>query len=240
MNRISRAKRFSPIAAFWLFLVVAGIVVLVVYLVNERGAAGQYAETKREWSLIGRAVSAEDHVIGDPAALVEVIVYSSISCSNCRIFFERDLPRLQAAFGDALVIAYRHNPIPELPNAQIQEEASECVYRQGGNEAFWRFVRALFPHARSAGATDVGYLANVAAQAGVSAEAFTACIAAGGGAERVRVDAQEAAVGGLNIDPSFLLKSPNRAIVVKGNYYSQIYAGIEYLLNAEGEIADRP
>jgi len=238
MNPIFRVlKSLSPPETFGLFLLALGIVSFGWYFINEQRVAEQYSKTATEWSLIGRPVTAKDHTIGSVSAPIQVIVYSSIACKYCRTFFERDVPRLQAAFGDKIVIAYRHNPVPAVPNAQIQEPASECVYQLGGNDAFWRFVYLLFPQAQRADATGLNFLGNIAVQAGVSAKDFATCMGEDGGTVRVRQDSQEAAVGGLNIDPSFLLKSAHRALVVKGNYYSQVYTGIQYLLDAEAQMS---
>lgn len=240
MNLISQtSKKRSPVEAFALFLLALGAIGAGVYIVHDRRASTQLAETNNEWSLVARSISSGDHLIGDASAPIHVIAYSSISCPSCRVFFERQVPKLQAAFGDRIVIAYRHNPIPSLPNAAIQEEASECVYLAGGNEAFWRFVRLLFPVARESYAASPPFLADIARKAGVSPDSFTDCLATGAGEERVRLDKQEAAVGGLTVDPSFLVKSEHRAVIVKGLFYSQVYAGVEYLLEAEREIEAR-
>jgi len=226
-------KRATPLRVFGLFIFISILVTGIAYGVQLRRAATQYAATATEWSLIARPVTDQDHTIGDLSAPVQIIVYSSIACPWCRKFFEDQVPQLRAAFGEQIVIAYRHNPVPSVPQAQIQEPASECVYQQGGNDAFWRFVNTLFPVARDPGATDIGFLRDIAADAGVSAADFVACMSAGAGIPRVEQDKQEAAVGGLTVDPSFLLKSAHRALVIKGDRYSQIYASIQYLIEVE-------
>jgi protein-disulfide isomerase len=218
-------------------IALAAATVAIFYRVNDARSTAQRVRTDTDWSLIARAVSPSDHTLGDLAAPVQVIVYSSIACPFCRTFFETQAPKLKEAFGDRLVIAYRHNPIPAVPNAAVQEPAAECVYNAGGNEAFWQFVWALFPHAGEASATDPEYLASVAVTAGVSKDAFLSCMRIGGGDARVAADKREAAIGGLTVDPSFLIKSAHRAIVIKRDYYSQIYASIEYLLNIEEQEA---
>ena len=240
MNLISRTiKKLSLVEAFAIFLLALSVIGISVYIIHDRRATSQLAETDSEWSLVARAITADDHLLGNADAPIHVIAYSSISCPSCRTFFELQAPKLEAAFGDRIAIAYRHNPIPSLPNAEIQEAASECVYLAGGNEAFWRFVHLLFPVARQSSAANPSFLADVAREAGVTPEAVTTCLENGTGAARLRPDKQEAAVGGLTVDPSFLIKSKHRAVIVKGLFYSQLYAGIEYLLDAEEEIEAR-
>jgi hypothetical protein len=58
----------------------------------------------------------------------------------------------------------------------------------------------------------------------------------GAGKARVEKDALEASVAGVSQDPSILLKSSTRALIVNGDYYSQLVTGIQYLLstNAAG------
>lgn len=230
-----RIKRIPPLGWFALFTVVAATIAGIAYGVASLRVTSQQAMTDTEWSLVARSVTASDHTIGPVTAPVQVIVYSSISCPFCRTFFTTQVPKLQAAFGDRVVIAYRHNPIPVLPNAGAQEEAAECAYRVGGNDAFWRFVNALFPSAGEAGAADTAYLAGIASQVGIAKGDFLACMAAGQGKARVQEDKQEAVIGGLTTDPSFLIKSAHRALVIKRDYYSQIYASIQYLLDTEGQ-----
>jgi len=237
MHLISLVRReATPIRVFLLTLLVVGFLAVGIYVTNERRATEQHARTNTEWSLIARPITANDHTIGPLSAPIQVIVYSSISCSYCRILFEKQVPRLQTAFGDQIVIAYRHNPVPSLPNAKVQEPASECVFQVGGNDAFWKFVHTLFPQAGRSEAADHDFLAGIAEQSGVSRSSFLACMQSRSGEARVFKDKQEAAIGGLTIDPSILLKSPHRALIIKGDYYSRIYAGIEYLIDAESQI----
>lgn len=236
MRRIFPAiKRLTPLRAFGIFLAVVAVVVAALYVVNQSLVAAQQQRTDASWSLIARPISADDHLIGNSSAPIEIIAYSSLACRYCAQFFETQVPRLQAAFGDKIVIAYRHNPIPQLPSAAIQEPASECVYQLGGSDAFWRFAKLLFPASDEPRAAEVPYLATLASQAGVSATGFSACMQAGQGEARVKQDRQEAAIAGMTIDPSILLKSPHRALVLFGDSYSQIYASIQYLLSAEAQ-----
>src|ERR1041385_6206649 len=84
-----------------------------VYIAALRASSAQRARTDAGWSLIGRAIAADDHTIGEIGAPVQVIAYSSLSCKYCRQFFSEELPRLESAYPHMLVIAYRHNPIPQ-------------------------------------------------------------------------------------------------------------------------------
>jgi protein-disulfide isomerase len=240
MRRISHIPSLlkTPLGAFTVFLVAALAVTVIVYLSNESRAKTERATTDQSWSLVARPVTADDHLVGTTTAEIQIIAYSSIACPSCAVLFNRQVPRLQAAFGTStLVFAYRHNPIPEVPNAQVQEPAAECVYQLGGNDAFWKFAHLLFPVARDADTTDVSHLGGLAAEAGVSESDFTACMAAGRGQARVNQDKREAAVAGMTVDPSLLLKSPHRALILSGNYYNQIYTAIAYLLTVEQQIA---
>jgi protein-disulfide isomerase len=223
--------------AFGLFLLVACTLLLTVRAATNSRAENDHNKTDKDWALIARGISADEPHIGSTTAPVQVIVYSSIACPTCRLFFTEQVGQLQIDFGDAVVFAYRHNPIPQLPSAQIQEPAAECVYQLGGNDAFWAFVRSLFPVAREARAVDPTYLGALASEAGVLPKDFSACLAESNGAAAVARDRQEAAIAGMSVDPSFLLKSAHRAVVIYGDRYSQIHATIRYLLDTEARTA---
>ena len=228
-----RNKRLPPLTVLGLGTFAALCIAGSWYVWNEHAASRQHAATDKGWSLIARPITENDHLIGDVHAPIQVIVYSSISCSYCRTFFTVQLAKLQNAFPGKLVFAYRHNPIPQLPNAKIQEPAAECVYLAGGEEAFWRFVRELFPDAQSMQSVQPGYLQRVAQDAGVTGADFNRCMQQGNGKARVEQDAQEAAVGGLNSDPSFLIKTQHRALIIYGDYYSQVFTAIQTLASSE-------
>ena len=71
---------------------------------------------------------------------VRIVEYSDLDCPYCK----RIHPELEAvvANNENVVWIYRHFPLTNLhPNASIKAEASECVAKIGGDDAFWKFIR---------------------------------------------------------------------------------------------------
>jgi protein-disulfide isomerase len=225
-------------ASFWILFLGAVFIVVVggLIYIDERKAVLQQSQTDREWSLIGRAIGPQDHTIGNISAPIQVIVYSDFECQYCKLLFESQIPKLQTVFGNQIVFAYRHRVLTTEPASEVEEEASECVYQAGGNNAFWKFATAMFDQSSSTNDRDMKVLTDIAVQAGVDPTNFATCMDVGAGKNRVAQDTLEASIAGIDQDPSFLLKSAHRALIVQGDYYSQIYSGIQYLLDTNKQI----
>src|SRR5262245_16056838 len=99
-------------------------------LQNERAARTQHERTDASWSLIARAITDKDHVIGRVGAPIQLVVYADLSCPYCKSFFKKTLPSLQEQFGDSIVVAYRHLPLASHSRARAEAIAAECVYEQ--------------------------------------------------------------------------------------------------------------
>ena len=224
-TQVSKKKKIATAVGFF-FLFFCFFV-----LVHERAVESQRTKTDTDWSLIARSITPSDHVLGSVLAPVQVIVYADFECKYCDSLFRRDIPRLQKGFGDSIVIAFRHLPLPIQPGSQIEAEASECVYQEGGDKAFWQFAQYMFEQPKNIKrSTDTTLQAAVQA-AGVTVEYYAQCMKEGKGKERVARDKIEGSIAGMSITPSLLLKSSSRALIVMGDYYSQIYSGIHYLLS---------
>ena len=239
MKRIFERKYFS--SPFFLAALSLCVIMLVVgiIVINERTAARQHEQTDSEWSLIARPISSRDHTIGNLDAPVQVIFYADFQCKYCGDMFHITIPKLQAVYGNKVVIAYRHMPLPIQPQAYIEAEASECVYQQGGNLAFWRFASIVYAIPSFEKGIDLSTLPDIAQKAGVDSDLFRICMQKGDGRPRVETDKIEGSVAGLQLTPSAVLKSAYRAVTVQGNYYSQLSTGINYLLETIAQIESR-
>ncbi len=90
------------------------------------------------------AVTAQDHVFGDiTKAKVYVIEYSDLQCPFCKQF-NPGVQKLVADYQGQVAWIYRHFPLESIhDNARPLAEASECVAKIGGNDAFWKFEFAV-------------------------------------------------------------------------------------------------
>ncbi len=215
------------IAAF-----VAGIVVW-----NERQVRRDREKTDANWSLIARPISAEDHVVGNVDAPVELIVYGDLSCKYCKGFYTGTMPSLQQKYGDSVVFAYRHLPLAIHPAAHAEAVASECVYSQKGDGAFWKFVQAVYRDPGYESGLSNPKLREIALSLDATGRVYDQCINSKEVSARIEKDTLEAAVAGLGITPSIILKSPHRALTITGNYPDQISSAVSYLLDVEKQLS---
>ncbi len=242
LTSLLRSLNNKIFSAKWAALFLLGVLLIgvgIFFVLHERAVSRQHTATDTDWSLIGRQVSERDHTIGNVNAPIQVIVYADFECKYCADLFKTDIPKLQAKFGEQIVIAYRHLPLPIYPGSEVESEASECVYQLGGNDAFWKFAREMFSLPKGVKKTNPDVLLKTAVSAGVDGGKFTTCMQQGGGKARVEEDKIEGSIAGMTMTPSLLLKSAHRALVISGNYYSQIYTGINYLLDTNNQIAKR-
>ncbi len=113
-----------------------------------------------------------DHFRGNKNATVAVIEYSDFQCPYCQRVHPT-YKQIMQEYGDKVVWVYRHFPLVQLhPNARPAAIASECIYEQGGNDAFWKFADIVFEQG------NFDYAA-IAKQIGMDDKKLTACIASG-------------------------------------------------------------
>ena len=240
MKKILLANSAARRLGAYALVALAALAGAAFYLYNERTARAQYEETNATTSLIARAIAADDHVIGDRKAPLQLIVYSDFSCPFCNNFFSVTLPQLQAQYGSLIVIAYRHLPLTTIhPRAFREAQASECAAQIGGEKAFWGFERAIYAHPDFEQGLSDAQLTDLVRSLGVSAARFVKCLDDGSADVRIRADMTEAAVAGLNYTPTTILKSAHRAVVIKGAYHPRYVTAIDYILNVEHNISTR-
>jgi protein-disulfide isomerase len=86
-------------------------------------------------------VSAIDHVLGAPDAVITVVEYGDFECPNCRQAAPA-VKLLLKRFHDRLRFIYRHFPLAEVhPHALRAAEAAEAA---GGQGRFWQMHDLLF------------------------------------------------------------------------------------------------
>jgi len=157
-----------------------------------------------------------DHRIGSPDAAITVIEYSDLECPFCKRF-HATTERLFQTYGQnsSLALVFRHFPLDNLhAQARPEAEATECVAELGGDEAFWKFLNAIYATTASNDGLDMSSMPALATQAGVDATAFSSCIESGRHAETVQADQDSGTALGIRGTPYsiFLLKD--------GSYYT--------------------
>src|SRR3990167_6473307 len=91
-----------------------------------------------------RAVSLDDHILGNINAKIIIVEYSDLECPFCKVFHETMHQVVEKSNGDVAWV-YRHYPIAQLhPKAFREAEATECAFEQKGNDGFWKYTDQLF------------------------------------------------------------------------------------------------
>lgn len=180
------------------------------------------------------AISAEDHVIGNPAAPIAIIEYSDIDCPYCKVF-EGNMKQIMDEYGatEKVAWAFRHLPLTQLhPNAGRHAEAAECVASLGGNESFWKFVDAIHTAAPNSQQFNPSGYGALLPGVGVQEDAFKACVDAGTFKDRVASNSDEARAAGASGTPFIVFIAPDgtRLPVAGALTYEQIKEVVEGLM----------
>lgn len=184
------------------------------------------------------AVSADDHVLGDPNAPVVVVEYSDIECPFCKQFHVT-MQQIIDEYGKDGQVAwvYRHFPLAQLhPNAPRLAEASECVAELAGEQAFWNFLDEVFEIAPVNTSFPMGRLAEAAATAGADENAFNACMDSGRHQSIVEAEFNDAIATGGQGTPHNIIIAGDQVIAIPGAQpYATVKQVIDSLLAEQGQ-----
>ena len=173
---------------------------VIVEAMQKMQAQQQQAEDLRlrEAAKSVKPVAAEDHIRGDLAAPVKVIEFSDFECPFCLRVFPT-VTELLKTYGDRIRLAYRHYPLPNHPNARPAAEAAACANEQG---KFWQYHDRLFS---SPGKLSGDDLKQHAAELGLDAAAFNACVDARKYQKAVDADIAAGEAVGVSGTPAFFI-----------------------------------
>lgn len=162
-------------------------------------------------------VTDADHVRGDENAPLTFIEYSDIECPFCKRFHPTMLQMMDEYEGKVKWV-YRHFPLSFHANALKEAEATECANELGGNEAFWKYLDALFERTKSNG---TGFalddLVPLAKELGLDEAKFKECLDSGKYEGHVQTDLADGSSAGVSGTPgSFLVDADGNAQLVSG------------------------
>lgn len=165
----------------------------------------QRAEQERPRQLAQNVppVNKDDHVRGNPNAVVALIEYSDFECPFCKRF-HATLKQLVNESKGQVKWVYRHFPLEELHPVKAHKEAvaSECAAELGGNDAFWKFADRFYELTPSNNRTDIDkVLPQIAREIGLDQAKFAACLTSGRHDQRVKTDYRNAIASGGNGTP---------------------------------------
>ena len=196
-------------------IVIAGIIIGGAILLKGTSAPSVIPSGSTENTFSGRAVSANDHILGSAAAKIIIVEYSDLECPYCKVF-HNTMHQIVEGSGGKVAWVYRHYPIAELhPKAFHESEATECAYEQGGNDAFWKYTDRIFEVTESNNGLEASELPKIAEYVGLNVNAFNTCLASGKFKEKVQADVADGLKAGVNGTPSSF-------ILVKGKLVDTI------------------
>jgi len=158
-----------------------------------------------------KPVSAEDHIRGNPDALVKFVEFSDLECPFCKRLHPT-LQQMMDEYGDNSQVAwvYRHFPLDALHSkARKEAEATECANELGGNDGFWAYMDKLFEITPANNGLDLTLLPQIAEDVGLDRAKFEVCLNSGKYAQHIESDYQDAVASGGQGTPYNVIIAPN-------------------------------
>ena len=166
-----------------------------------------------------RPITAEDHIIGSPAADVIIVEYSDIDCRYCKLW-NGALEELMTDYGASgrVALVYRHLPlITSDPNGAKHAEAAECVASLGGPNAFFSFIDAMNAAAPGTEVFDPSKYGTIVSSLGLSVSDFDCCVAGSKFQDKIERDYENALLIGANGAPySILIARGQKPVPISG------------------------
>ncbi len=166
-----------------------------------------------------------DHIRGNRDANIALIEYSDAECPFCG----RHHPTAQALIdaNDDVMWVYRHFPLGFHQNATPLAEASECVWEQGGDDAFWKFTDMIFEKG-----ADASKISEYADASGVNGAQVQKCVDDGTYAQYVQDDMAGGSAGGVSGTPGNIvlnIKTGDSRLVSGAQPVSAFQAAVDEL-----------
>ncbi len=180
-----------------------------------------------------KPIDKTDHIRGNPNAPIVILTYTDYDCPYCKNFHET-MNQIMDTYGKDGKVAwvYRHSPIPGLhPSATKVAQASECVAKLGGNDAFWKFTDFAFGERATNEPTNTSRLTEFATDSGVSATAFDSCLEDGQTKALVEEDIIDAVNAGMKGTPySLVLVGGQQGVINGAQPYTYVSSVLDTLI----------
>lgn len=195
---------------------------------NNDGTQGQETETID----MNKIDMEGEPVLGQEDAPVTMVVYEDFECPFCKRFEEGAVQQIESNYVDSgqVKIVWKDRPLTQLhPWAEPSAAAMECVYREGGNEAFWAVKDKVFANQDSIETSNVeSKIKSWAEEEGASQSAVQSCIDNDNPMEEVNADSTEGQELGASGTPTAIV---NGQKIVGAQPFSNFESAIESALN---------
>ncbi len=220
-------------------IVIAAIVIAgALFMVNKGDSPnipgdGDTVPTNGEVAKDMKPVSADDHILGNPNAEVVIVEYSDTECPFCKRFHETMHQVIDEYGKDGKVAwVYRHFPLTQLHSkAQIEAEATECAFDQGGNTAFWTYTDKVYEMTPSNNGLDLDELPNIAEEIGLDRVEFERCLDDRDNKKKVEDQLADAfASGGRGTPHNIMIIGDEKVEIPGAQPFSAMKAAIDAVL----------
>lgn len=168
-------------------------------LVTELRKAGPRVDLVLDAPRYNVEVAPDDPVLGNANAPVTVVEFSDFQCPFCQRVMPT-LKQLREAYGDRVRIVWKDFPLTSIhPQAFKAAEAGQCAREQG---KFWEYHDRLFANQQ---ALEQEFLKKYAADTGLDAAKFSACLDTAKYAERVQAQMGVGTSLGVSSTPSVFI-----------------------------------
>lgn len=183
-------------------------------------------------------ITGDDHIRGNPNAQIMFVEYSDYDCPFCKVFHETMDTIMDEYGADGRVAwTYRHLPFQQLhPSAPMIAQASECVAKLGGNEAFWTFSDFIFMERERNAQTNLILLPDFVKNSGVDIDDYNACMESGETVAAVEEDYNDAIEMGVRGTPFTVVMVGGQQLPINGAQPYEVVKQIidEILTQIEG------
>ena len=161
-----------------------------------------------------KPVTEDDHIRGDFNAAVKIVEFSDLQCPFCQRF-HATMKQVMENYEGEVAWIYRHFPLESIhARARGEAEGSECAAELGGNDAFWKFVDALFEAEPNVSLAD---LPQIAESIGLDRAAFKTCVDDRRYKDAVQADLEDATnSGGTGTPYSIVIAKDGTKFVIPG------------------------
>lgn len=227
----------KPILNIPTAIVIAGAIIAGALIYMKSPTPPRQAVQDSSFEQTFKAVSATDHIFGNPAAKIKIVEYSDTSCPFCKVF-HNTMRNLMSTYGSTgnLAWVYRNYPLDKPaangsilhPNAGRESQALECADSLGGNEKFWAYTNRLYEVTPSVTGTspqglDQNELPKIAKFVGLNVTDFENCLATGKFKEKVEADYVDGVNIGIQGTPSSVIVLTKAFPVTVKEKLMQIY-----------------
>lgn len=175
-----------------------------------------------------------DHIVGNPQAPIKIVEYYDLECPHCKLF-NTTMHQIMDYYGASGKVAWVSRPFPLASihsKAPKEAEAAECAADQGGDEAYYKFVDAVFEVTPGDNGLDLAQLPVIAGQVGLNVETFNSCLNSGKFTKKISDSYEEAIKAGAQGTPYTLLMVGTDSVVLSGAQpYSSMRAAIDAVLS---------